>query len=358
MATIVGTKSKTWKAVVRRIGYPTVSKTFRLKKAAEDWAKGVEDEMARRIYIQRAPSEKTTLSQAMTRYLAEVSTSKSVSTQASEKTKSKPLVRILGDYSLAALTPDVIANYRDKRLNEDIQTKSPTSKPKRKVSSSTVLHELALLSHLFTTARQEWQIGLTTNPVSGVRKPKQSRGRNRRLEIREEGKLLEATRAYSNPFLSWIVELALETSMRLGEVSSITIDHVDLHRRVIMLPDTKNSDVRLVPLSRRATEIMCEALAFPRPTDCRLVFFGEPGRDGVRRPYKFNRAWRDIKNRLGMSDFRFHDLRHEAVSRLISAGISDQQVAAISGHKSMQMLKRYAHLRSETLVAVLDRIQH
>lgn len=357
MATIVATKSKTWKAVVRRMGYPTVSKTFRLKKAAEDWAKGVEDEMARRIYIHRAGSEKTTLRQAMERYLAEVSTTKSESTQKSEKTKSKPLTRILGDYSLAALSPDIIASYRDKRLSEDLQTKSPKTRPKGKVSNSTVLHELALLSHLFTTAIQEWHIGLTFNPVSGVRKPKPGKGRNRRLEVREEGKLLEAARAYSNPFLGWIVELALETTMRLGEVSSITLDQVDLSRRIIMLPDTKNHETRMVPLSRRATEIVGEALDFPRPADCKLVFFGEPGRDGVRRPYTFNKAWVTIKARLGMADFRFHDLRHEAVSRLISAGIPDQQVAAISGHKSMQMLKRYTHLRSETLVAVLDRIQ-
>ncbi|NQD94069.1 site-specific integrase [Pseudomonas sp. CrR25] len=357
MATIVATKAKTWKAVVRRTGYPTTSKTFRLKKAAEDWARAIEDEMARRTYIDRSASEKTTLRQAMERYLTEVSPTKSQSTQTSEKTKSQPLVRILGDYSLATLTPDIIASYRDKRLCEDVQTKSPKSVPKGRVSSSTVLHELALLSHLFTTAIQEWHIGLTINPVSGVRKPRPGRGRNRRLELQEEGRLLEATRAYSNPFLGWIVELALETSMRLGEVSSITLEQLDLTKRIVMLPDTKNGDIRLVPLSRRATEILHEALNFPRPADCKLIFFGEPGLDGVRRPYKFNRAWRDIKTRLGMADFRFHDLRHEAVSRLISAGIPDQQVAAISGHKSMQMLKRYAHLRSETLVAVLDRVQ-
>lgn len=358
MATFVETKSKTWKAVVRRRGYPTVSKTFRLKRSAEDWARGVEDEMARRIFIHRAGSEKTTLRQAMDRYLTEVSSTKRESTQKSEQTKSKPLIRILGDYSLAALTPDIIANYRDKRLSEDVQTKSPKSKPKSKVSNSTVLHELALLSHLFTTAIQEWHIGLTFNPVSGVRKPSPGRGRNRRLGQQEERKLLEATRAYSNPFLGWIVELALETSMRLGEASGVQLNQVDLSRRIIMLPDTKNHEIRMVPLSRRATEIMREALAFPRPHDCQLVFFGEPGRDGQRHPYRFNRAWTKIKNDLGMADFRFHDLRHEAVSRLISAGVPDQQVAAISGHKSMQMLKRYTHLRSETLVAVLDRIQN
>jgi integrase len=91
-----------------------------------------------------------------------------------------------------------------------------------------------------------------------------------------------------------------------------------------------------------------------RPCDCDLVFFGEPGRDGRRRPYNFNKAWLGIKAQLGLGDLRFHDLRHEAVSRLVEGGLSDQEVAAISGHKSMQMLRRYTHLRAEDLVSRLD----
>ena len=93
-----------------------------------------------------------------------------------------------------------------------------------------------------------------------------------------------------------------------------------------------------------------------RPIDCNLVFFGEPGKDGKRRPYTFTKIWGQLKKSLNLPDFRFHDLRHEAVSRLVEAGLSDQEVSAISGHKSMQMLKRYTHLRSEDLVARLDKI--
>src|SRR5690606_2977022 len=93
-----------------------------------------------------------------------------------------------------------------------------------------------------------------------------------------------------------------------------------------------------------------------RPEGCDLVFFGEPGRDGKRRPYTFTKAWNGIKTSLGLSDLHFHDLRHEAVSRLVEAGFSDQEVSAISGHKSMQMLKRYTHLRAEDLVDRLDSI--
>ena len=93
-----------------------------------------------------------------------------------------------------------------------------------------------------------------------------------------------------------------------------------------------------------------------RPIDCNLVFFGEPGKDGKRRPYTFTKIWGQLKKNLKLPDFRFHDLRHEAVSRLVEGGLSDQEVSAISGHKSMQMLKRYTHLRSEDLVVKLDKI--
>lgn len=121
--------------------------------------------------------------------------------------------------------------------------------------------------------------------------------------------------------------------------------------------DTKNDSARTVPLTRRATEIFSLALQNPvRPFGTDLIFFGEPGRDGKRRPYQFTKVWGDLKKRLGLSELHFHDLRHEAVSRLVEGGLSDQEVASISGHKSMQMLKRYTHLRAEELVAKLDKM--
>ena len=128
--------------------------------------------------------------------------------------------------------------------------------------------------------------------------------------------------------------------------------------RVVRLADTKNDSARTVPLTKLATETFRAALENPvRPKDCNLVFFGEPGKDEKRRPYAFTKTWGLLKKKLGMPDLRFHDLRHEAVSRLVEGGLSDQEVSAISGHKSMQMLKRYTHLRAEDLVSKLDKLE-
>lgn len=158
--------------------------------------------------------------------------------------------------------------------------------------------------------------------------------------------------------LGWIFRLALETGMRSGEILGLRLHQVDLARRVVRLSVTKNDSARTVPLTQRATQVLREALANPtRPKECDLVFFGEPGKDGKRGPYAFTKVWNDTKLALGLADLRFHDLRHEAVSRLVEAGFSDQEVSAISGHKSMQMLKRYTHLRAEDLVGRLDNVQ-
>jgi integrase len=130
---------------------------------------------------------------------------------------------------------------------------------------------------------------------------------------------------------------------------------VDLNSRVVRLVETKNTMPRTVPLSAAATEMFREALNYPvRPIDTDLIFFGEPGRDGKRRPYYFKAAWQRIKTSLGLDDLHFHDLRHEAVSRFVEARFTDQEVSAISGHRSMQMLKRYTHLRAENLVPLID----
>ncbi len=342
MATIVKTPSNTWKAVVRRRGWPTTSKTFRIKRDAEDWARGIEDEMRRGIHVARAPAERTTLKAALERYLDEVTPTKKPSTQSAERKKAKIVIDRLGQYGLAQLSPERIAEYRDERLAEG---KSP----------NTVRLEMALLGHLFTTAIREWGLGLMYNPVANVRRPSPGQGRDRRLNWSELRRMLKACDAHSNPMLGWVVRIALYTAMRQGEILSLALDQVDLQRRIVCLSDTKNGSARTVPLSRRAVTVFREALGNPvRPSDTDLIFYGEAGRDGIRRPYQMHKVWADALKRAGISNLRFHDLRHEAVSRLVEKGLTDQEVAAISGHKSMQMLRRYTHLRAEDLVDRLD----
>ncbi len=327
MATIVKTPSGTWKAVIRRAGFPTTIKTFRLKKDAEDWSRRTEDEMVRGLFVQRGPSERLSFEKAMERYLAEVTPTKRPQTQIRETRRAAPLVKFFGRYAIAGITPELVAQYRDLRLS-GADRKRTDGEPNPR-APNTVRLELALLGHLFTVAVKEWGIGLTYNPVLNIRRPSPGAGRNRRLNSDEESNLLDVIDRHSNPMLRWIVRIALETGMRSSEITTLRRSQVDLERRIVCLLETKNTLPRTVPLTANATALFGEALRNPiRPIDTDLIFFGEPGKDGKRRPYNFNKVWIDIKRSVGCADFRFHDLRHEAVSRFVEAGLSDQEVSA------------------------------
>lgn len=354
MATIVQTESRKWKAVIRKTGWPVTVKTFRLKRDAEDWARQTEDEMVRGVYIQRAPAERTTLADALDRYVLEVTPTKAPFTQRTEKRRAANLKAHLGRYSLAALTPQLVAEYRDDRLSGKLNVGAKARKAGPR-SGSTVRLELALLGHLYKIAGREWGFGMIPNPVQFVRKPKAGPHRQRRLSRDEERQLFSELEKHSNPMLVWIARIALETGMRSSEISTLERHQVDLRDRVVRLTTTKNGDAREVPLSTIAVDTFKRALANPvRPIDSDLIFFGEPGRDGKRRPYEFNKLWATARARAGINNFRFHDLRHEAGSRFAEGGMDARKIAAILGHKDMKMSIVYVNLYGRDLVEDVD----
>ena len=214
----------------------------------------------------------------------------------------------------------------------------------KEVSSATVLRDLRLFSHIINTGRTEWGLEnvIATNPVSLIRKPKTSRPRDRRLEAGELGRLLSAC---ANPWFRPLVLFAIETGMRRGEILSLTWKHVHLGKRYVHLPDTKNGDSRDVPLSPLAMELLGD---LPRNIRGVQVVF----------PLHFEAlksAWARACQRGGISNLRFHDLRHEATSRLFEKGLNVMEVAAITGHKDLKTLRRYTHLRAENLALKLGR---
>ncbi|MBA0162867.1 site-specific integrase [Pectobacterium versatile] len=231
-----------------------------------------------------------------------------------------------------------IAEYRDNRLSE---FNARTQKP---ISANTVRLELALLSALYNLAKVEWGT-CSINPVENVRKPTVSSGRTRRLTTQEERQL---TRYFKdkNPELLAIFHIALETGMRQGEILSLRWEYTDLHLGVAHLPLTKNGTSRDVPLSSKARQILSGLGERPHHENGYIFSYTSSG---------FKSAWRVALKALAIDDLHFHDLRHEAISRFFELGtLNVMEVAAISGHKSMNMLKRYTHLRAAHLVSKLD----
>lgn len=326
-----------YQAQIRRRGYPTVSKMFASRRDAEAWARLQESEMDRGVYLDRTEAERTTLSDLLERYLAEVTPLKK--SALSETTRIKRLLREedLCCFKLTALTPRLLAEYRDRRLGD--------------VSGSSVNRELSLISHVLNTATREWELPIS-NPVRVIRKAKENPGRERRLTKDEEARLLAQLEPSSrtergmfesggtqNPWIKPIVLFALETGMRRGEILSLTWSNVDISKRVARLTDTKNGEGRSVPLTLKSKALL-ECL--PRSIDGRVF---ATSAEAVK--LAFARA----VERAQIVDFHFHDLRHEAISRLFEKGLNVMEVASISGHKTLQMLKRYTHLSSESLLS-------
>lgn len=251
----------------------------------------------------------------------------------------KPLTQILGDLPLNGITPMHVVAYRDQRLS----TPHPRD-PEKTLATSTVKLELMLLSHVFTTATTEWGMDALANPVAKIRKPRSPPGRSRRITAQEERKLLRAAFKHPNRDFYGIVVIALQTACRQGEILSMRWENVNWSKRTVHLPVTKNGDARDVPLSRAAFSILDEYLE--RKPSGRI--FGSYSSSGIKS------SWRYFIQGLGIENLHFHDLRHAAVSSLIERGLNTIEVSAISGHKSMSMLKRYSHLHAWKLVAKLD----
>ena len=229
-----------------------------------------------------------------------------------------------------------IASYRDHRLAQ--------SNPKtgKLLSPSTIRLEMSLLSNFFELGRIEWGI-CDGNPVANVRKPKAPPGRDRRLTAREERLILRYCHNHSNADLYSIVVLALETAMRQGEILKLRWEFINLKSRVAHLPETKNGTKRDVPLSPKAREAL---IRMGVKTKGPVFLYCADG---------LKSTWRFMLLKLGIENLHFHDLRHEAISRLFELDSLDMmEVASISGHKSLSMLRRYTHLKAARLVRKLD----
>lgn len=315
MATIekrVGKKGTTWRARVRRTGYPDLARTFETKTRALEWARAIETKVDADELIDTSEARSTTLVEALGRYGREITPAKKGATQEHNRIAAWKRVSF-ATKALSRIRGTDVAQWRDERVEAG-------------VSGQTIRNDLSLLSHVFKIARTEWGMEGLRNPCDDVRRPKGSAARERRLLPGEEDALLEVADAE----WSALIVLAIETAMRRSELLGLTWSNIDRKRAIATLADTKNGTAREVPLSPRA---LAALKTLPRRLDGRL-FSVELDDHGNR--------WRALRDRAGITGLTFHDLRHEGTSRLIESGLFNMaEVAAITGHKTMAMLRRY-----------------
>lgn len=318
MATI--TKRKRGFCVqIRRKGYAPISRTFASKQDAHEWA--LDEERKRispRVKRQLIDPRKITLREVLERYVANVTATK-ISRETEHYRIGKLLRAPIAELSLFDLTPSVIAHFRDDRLTV--------------VKAATVARELHIIKQSLNIAKREWGYDLAENPVEMVKYPKIRNARSRRVSDHEIVDIVSALEAIERRDVIAVIRFALETAMRRGEILQLEWRHVDLQRRTAHLPRTKNGYARTVPLTNGAMQIL---LKQDRRTESKLVF--NLTSDALKM------CWRRIMVKTQLEDLHFHDLRHEAISRLFEMGLSMPEVALISGHRDPRMLMRYTHL--------------
>ncbi len=307
-----------WQVQVRSRKLGSTSKSFHNKSDAVAWAKVQEAAMQTGKW---KPKDKrySTIGDLMQKYLKKVTPQKK-----GAEPETRRLERLLKDKSLMAIKldetkPHHFAEFRDKRLQD---------------GNRAAQYDLVLLRHAWNIARIEWGWPLSENPVSLIRMPKNNPPRERRLRTGEYEALHKAA-SYSRSWYLWpIVDIAIETAMRRGEILSLQWKNIDFTKKRALLPVTKNGRSRWVPLSRLTLDHINQA---PHTAD--FVF---PITEVA-----FRQAWDRLRIRAEVTDLTFHDLRHEAISRRFEEGMSVPQVMAISGHQTASQLFRYVQLKPE-----------
>lgn len=330
MANIQERKTKNgvhYRVQIRLKGHPIQRATFERKTDAKKWIQQTETSIREGRYFKTSESKKHTFADLANRYQREILPSKLKSKQEGQLLWWKEQ---LGHCLLSEITAPLIVEYRDKLAKEVIRGKFR--------SPATIARYLAILSHVFTVAINDWG-WLDDSPMRKVSKPKQGRGRVRFLSEEERECLLEICRKSTNPFLYLVVVLALSTGMRQGEIMHLSWVDIDLRKGRIVLNQTKNGERRVVPIAGLALNLLKQHEQ-SRRINTYLLFPSEK----VHKPMDLRFPWEKALKEAQIEDFRFHDLRHSTASYLAMNGASLAEIADILGHKTLQMVKRYAHL--------------
>lgn len=335
-------KVVSYNAQVRIKGHPPQYASFKRKTDMERWIQNTESAIREGRHFKTTEAKKHTVGELIDRYIQNVLPNK----KKSEKKQTMQLnwwKKQIGYYLLSEITPSMIAEQRDKLLRE-------TTIRKKLRNPSTVVRYMAALSHALSIACKEWG-WIETSPISKVSKPKESRGRVRFLDDNERAALLLACKDSTNPYLYTIVVLAVSTGMRQAEILNLKWQDVDLRKGRVVLHETKNGEIRQVTIAGQALELFKD-LDKIRRLDTELLF---PSKF-PKKPINIRTAWENAVAKADITNLRFHDLRHSCASYLAMNGASLAEIAEVLGHKTLAMVKRYAHLSDTHTASVVSKM--
>ncbi len=329
-------------AVVRREGQSRTA-TFRTKSEALKWANSIEVAIDQGKHLPPAESKRKTVRQLMERYKETVIPRQK--DQVNPTRHANFWIERLGEVKLSRVGAAILVEVRDELAKD----KAP----------STVNRYLAVISHACTLAEREWE-WMESNPVRKVGRLKEPQGRVRYLSDSERKRLLKATRASEHLHLHVIVLIALTTGARRNEILDLRWKDVDLKTKRAVLENTKNNERRSLTLVPQVTDELKKLKKVRRIDDDRIFVdprIKERTTVGYHRSgyFYFEKAWREAREKAKLKDFRFHDLRHSCASYLAMNGATTAEIAAVLGHKTLVMVKRYSHLSDEHVRGVVER---
>ena len=334
--------STTYRARVRLKGYPVESASFARLTDAKEWAQQTETAIRDGRYFKKAEAKKHTLGEMIDRYLETLQLRNPKRAEHVKPYldwwKTKLGVRLLSD-----ITRPMLIEHRDKLLKKGRHVEKRTP--------STANRYMTALSTAFTMAVNEWE-WVSEHPMQKIAKLAEPRGRVRFLSDEERERLLKACEEVDHERLYLLVVLALSTGARHGELRNLWWEHVDFTRKVIVLHDTKNKERRVLPLAHHALDLITERYK-NRNAATPLVF---PMAGAPLKPWRSRYHWLQALEKAKLTDFRFHDLRHSAASYLAMNGASLAEIAEVLGHKTLAMVKRYAHLSEAHTASVVERM--
>jgi integrase len=329
----------TYRARIRIKGMPDESASFTTRTSAKEWARKKEAEMKEARYFPREEGKYHTFSSFVELYIK-----KYLSKNPGSLTKQTQIMRWwknhLGKYYLIHITPPLIAELRDQLLSG----RTPKGTPR---TTSTVNRYLSALSKAFNICIKElgW---LKENPALFISRPKENKSREKYLTLEEIPRLLQACTKSKSKYLHTIVLFALSTGARKGEILNLKWQDVDIIHGRAIFRETKNGETRCIAINQQ----LIDCLKNERCKKVVLSPYVFPSTDGTQ-PADISQGWKNVTKELGLINFRFHDLRHTAASHLAMSGASSLEIAAILGHKTLAMVKRYSHLTTSAIANAL-----
>jgi integrase len=316
-----------WQVQIRKVGAHPLARTFGQKSDAMKWA----SEQERTIETAELPladsGQRHTLLDLLVRYERDVLPFKKAPEP--ERYVLRALMRHpIAQKRLVHLSPIDFAALRDERLKE--------------VKASTFRRQMNVVRHALSTARREWGWAVRLRAISEIAMPTVAHFPVDRLDDVKIGRVLEAASSQANPYIVCVIRLALLTGLRRGELLALRWDDVNLVQQTLTVRTSKNGHPRVLPLYPAATSLL---KVLPRAPDATVFPIS---------PNALKLAFQRARTKANLT-LRFHDLRHEAISRLFEIGLTIPEVQMLSGHRTLSQLSRYSHPNVKSVAVKLQR---